>query len=537
LSADLRITFRPRTGAVEPAFDTQGAAMTTYPAPRQYVAVRPSKALHSIYQSRELDALRDATLRALDAPLSLREAKSFNAVSAPSLDWTLEVEGVHGTVPKPSELVISYEFQEHALIEPFRKLIRDSLNKDRVGPDEDAFLAIGADPGGGLTDHWCPGAGNLASFGTRADARRVLNVDTLHAHLPHGTSPRVNVVIIDQGLNKEAILARHPHSWGGGWRYHDKYHNIAPGTAERTSHGAMIARNVLDIAPDAVVYDMPLIPRPAITNIPVFASNADGAYHVLLQCISCLRQHPQWSGPWVLVNAWAIFDRASESPLGDYTEDNNSTDPQSIGHRLNKVIKGAALNDHIDVVFAAGNCGEFCSSPRCGRTDRGPGHSIWGANSSSAVITVGAVLTNEMWLGYSSQGRGQPLLGEEKPDFCAPSLFRETTDAHVHNTGTSAACGLTAGVVAALREKWDANSVSPQDLRQVLIDTARKTQGPQWNERIGYGVLDAWAAFKKLAPPQISNTARQTSAIAPQPSWLSKIRSRLATLRRSILRS
>jgi len=299
----------------------------------------------------------------------------------------------------------------------------------------------------------------------------------------------------------------------------------------------MIARNVLDIAPDAVVYDMPLIPRPAITDIPLFASNADGAYHFLLQCISFLRRYPRWSGPWVLVNAWAIFDRASESPLGDYTEDKNSTDPQSIGHRLNKVIKGAAADDHIDVVFAAGNCGEFCSSPRCGRTDRGPGHSIWGANSSSAVITVGAVLTNEMWVGYSSQGPGQELLGCEKPDFCAPSLFRETTDAHVSNTGTSAACGLTAGVVAALRKKWDAYSVPPQALKQVLIDTARKTEGPEWNGRLGYGVLDGGAAFKKLAAPQTSNAVHQISGSAPKPSWLSQIRSRLAALRRSISKS
>jgi hypothetical protein len=141
-----------------------------------------------------------------------------------------------------------------------------------------------------------------------------------------------------------------------------------------------------------------------------------------------------------------------------------------------------------------------------------------------------------MWVGYSSQGPGQELLGCKKPDFCAPSLFRETTDAHVHNTGTSAACGLTAGVVAALRKKWDANSVPPQALRQVLIDTARKTLGPQWNERLGYGVLDGGAAFKKLAAPHIS-AAPQISGSAPKPSWLSQIRLRLAALRGSISKS
>ena len=118
-----------------------------------------------------------------------------------------------------------------------------------------------------------------------------------------------------------------------------------------------------------------------------------------------------------------------------------------------------------DVIFAAGNCGEFCGSRRCGGVDRGPGRSIWGANALPEVITAGAVLTNEMWAGYSSQGPGPSIhgLASDKPDLCAPSNFRETTDAAVHNTGTSAACAVTAGIVAALRSKpnWYQNSVSP----------------------------------------------------------------------------
>jgi len=54
----------------------------------------------------------------------------------------------------------------------------------------------------------------------------------------------------------------------------------------------------------------------------------------------------------------------------------------------------AALRQQIDVVFAAGNCGAFCPAQRCGKLDRGAGSSIWGGNSSSAVITTGAVLTS-----------------------------------------------------------------------------------------------------------------------------------------------
>jgi hypothetical protein len=516
--------------------------MATDPVYRQYVALRASKSLLDVYRAtKNADALKDKTLEllsALGAGERFRGERVFTAGSAPSNDWTLEVVDQPPGAPEPNELIVSYDFYDSEQLEQFRTLIQANLNK-RIGSEaEDAFLGVGADPGGDIADHWCPGAGSLAAFGRRADARRVLGIDALEAVPPSGTqgsgSPKVNVVIIDQGLNMAAIQSTHPYSWGGGWRHG----NIAPGSAERTSHGMLIARNVLDVAPDAVVYDMPLIPKPIITRIPLFASDADAAYHYLLLCIYFLRQFPRWSGPWVLVNAWAIFDRSSEHPLGDYTE---NTNPQLIGHRLNNIIASAALQDHVDVVFAAGNCGGFCPAPRCGKVDRGPGRSIWGANSSSAVITVGAVLTNETWLGYSSQGPGQTRLGDYKPDFCAPSQFSETTDASVSNTGTSAACGLTAGVVAALRKRWDASRVPPQTLKQVLIDTTRKSQGPEWNGRLGYGVLNAGDACKRLsidfplapnAVAQAPSGVTQTSNEAPQTSWLARILARWTDLMR-----
>ena len=156
----------------------------------------------------------------------------------------------------------------------------------------------------------------------------------------------------------------------------------------------------------------------------------------------------------------------------------------------------------LDVIFAAGNCGELCASRRCGGVDRGPGRSIWGANALPEVITAGAVLTNEMWAGYSSQGPGPNIhgLAHDKPDVCAPSNFRETNDAAVFNTGTSMACAMTAGIVAALRSKpgWYQNSVSPQRMLSALTQGARKTQGSSWNGRLGHGILDAAGAMNQL---------------------------------------
>ena len=122
--------------------------------------------------------------------------------------------------------------------------------------------------------------------------------------------------------------------------------------------------------------------------------------------------------------------------------------------------------------------------------------------------------TDARWLGYSSQGPGQRLLSLSKPDLCAPSNFREEHDAFtgntaepyvgesgtpfIANTGTSVACGLATGVVAALRGRWGPMTVTPDFLIQRLNATARKTEGPLWNGRLGNGILDARAAFDDL---------------------------------------
>jgi hypothetical protein len=93
-------------------------------------------------------------------------------------------------------------------------------------------------------------------------------------------------------------------------------------------------------------------------------------------------------------------------------------------------------------------------------------------------------------------------LATQKPDFCAPSQFCETNDASVLNSGTSAACAMTAGVLAALRSNpaWDQFTVTPATMKAALITSARKTLGPAWSERLGYGILDAAKAIAQLPP-------------------------------------
>ena len=341
------------------------------------------------------------------------------------------------------------------------------------------------------TDHWCIGEASEPFFADRSAAERLLNIDLLRLQT-QTDGQGVNVVIVDQGLDRQAL----GNSYGDGWTVGSAYPGNPrpqPGTVRRP-HGMMIAHNILKVAPRVKLFDMPLAPVAKISNITAFLSLADAAFRQMLFDIAIWRlgRFPDRG----LVNPWGIYDRRSEYPLGGYTEN-----PFSL---FNLLVAVAVLQD-IDVVFAAGNCGQFCPDNRCGERDRGPAHSIWGANSLEPVLTVGAVRADDMWLGYSSQGPGQPrlALGAEKPDLCAASQFREDDDAFSINSGTSAACGLAGGVVAALRSRWDTGSVPPRRLKQILNQTARRPVGVPWGrslrERLGHGVLDAKEAFDELA--------------------------------------
>jgi subtilisin family serine protease len=337
-------------------------------------------------------------------------------------------------------------------------------------------------------DHWCPAEGQEATFGHRMRAENLLEVPFVRGEGLTGQG--VNVVIVDQGLNA-ARLGADVEGWAVG--------NINPGATNLEAgkphggHGMLVAANIRSVAPNVRLFDLPMLPKTKIEDVPKFFNTANEAFGRMLDGIAAFRRNGQHPGPWILVNAWAIFDTKSDRE----GRENYSRNP---AHPFNRLIDRAVGEGH-DVVFGAGNCGAFCADSRCGAYDRGPGRSILGASSNPKVITVGAVRSDTMWLGYSSQGPGQAEFGEGakyKPDFCAPSNFVETDDAGTSNGGTSTACALTAGVVAALRTRWSARVVSPSALRDTLNATVTPI-GDGWNERTGRGILNARAAFRRLS--------------------------------------
>ncbi len=351
----------------------------------------------------------------------------------------------------------------------------------------EGFEEIGIDLPILSAGHWCPGDSGQFLFGTRMEASALIGKPYLHRNGVDLKGRNVNVVVIDQGVHAASI----PGNYVTGWTRDGQ----APGTGDVRGHGMMIVRSILDVAPHARIFDCPLIPRaprgvpPKIEDLPIFLGHAKAAWLIVLWSIFLWKIFKTHPGPWVIVNAWAAYDRKTEFPKGAYT--NNPL------HFFNRAMDLAHLFGH-DVIFCAGNCGTFCPDFRCGIGDRGPCESILGANSHPKVITMSAVRSDATWLGFSSEGPGQPALDMCKPDLCAPSQFCEVDDAFLGNIGTSAATAVAAGVVAALREKWDSSAVDPGAMKQVLIDTARKIEGPAWNGRVGHGVIDAENAHKRL---------------------------------------
>jgi hypothetical protein len=485
---------------------------------RVYATLKSTQDLLALYRRKDFAGLTAFTIRLLNGLADCkdddrqpsasppREESPFEgriqAVSAPSLDWRAAFVGRQAVTTRmatvvardiePDELIIAYHTADLDVAESFLHIT--NTNRDvKLDEHDNRFLGSGTDPGASVADHWCPGTANPAGFGHREHARRTVRAGALAARGLRGQS--VNVVIIDEGLDKNLIP---PANWGGGLDHFIDVDLVLPaGSARPHSHGMMIARSILDLAPDARIYDVPAIPSTLPPNVQTFISTIQSAYASLIHEILFRRSFPEWSGPWVLINAWGIFDTRSD-PTGGYTRNTAIG-----GHPLINRISEAVATYNLDIVFAAGNCGQFCPDQSCGPRDRGPGHSIWGANAHPLVLTVGAVRSDETWTGYSSQGPGPELLAVQKPDLCAPSQFVETYDAALLSSGTSAACAMAGGVVAALRSNsaWDQVAVTPQALKAALMTIPRKPDDlVGWDDRFGNGVLDAQQAIAALPP-------------------------------------
>ncbi|WP_449062731.1 S8 family serine peptidase, partial [Planomonospora algeriensis] len=292
--------------------------------------------------------------------------------------------------------------------------------------------------------------GGDAPVGDWHDVARLLAADELAGEGLDGAG--VALAVLDTGINA-AHVTRHlgrdvtldaARSWNPAGV------TGKPGEFE-VDHGTMCAFDTLIAAPKATLIDVPVLlsRRPGGSAIDGLLSDAVAAFAHLR---TVLDAQPEQSRALVVSNSWGSFSPRWDFPVG--SPGNYSDNP---AHPFNLIVASLEAAG-ADVLFAAGNCGRDCRDGRCAFPDR----PIVGANSHPRVLSVGGVDTGGERVGYSSQGPGR--LDGRKPDLCAYTHFSgsKAFGDDQPDSGTSAACPVAAGLVAAVRTRWPVSRLSPR---------------------------------------------------------------------------
>jgi len=337
-----------------------------------------------------------------------------------------------------------------------------------------AGVQIFADPEVGLYPHCGP-----SPIGARADVEKLLSVPNLASKKLDGS--RVAVAVMDTGINLAHLRK------AGLKPSFDRTVFWAPSGVPRSpgaypvDHGTMCAYDVLIAAPKATLLDFPVLrsTTPGGSVMAGFLSDALLAFSYLRTAFTS----PGWKYRGLVINnSWGMYHPSWDFPVGHpgrYSDNPN--------HPFN-IITGTLARAGIDILFAAGNCGKNCPDGRCKSVTK---HTITGANAHPEVLTLAACDMTDDRLGYSSQGPAIPGMAKQKPDLTAYSHFvgSEAFGAGTPDSGTSTACPVAAGCVAAIRTRLRPSKVAPAQLFQAFKTHAAPKPAPGWNGDYGAGII------------------------------------------------
>lgn len=328
------------------------------------------------------------------------------------------------------------------------------------------------------------------AIGDDQDVERLLNVAKLKECKLQGKG--VMVAIVDTGINMRHLNAKQKFprfDAHNSWKPSASV--VVPGEAS-IDHGTMCAYDVCIAAPECTLLDIALLaPRTQSPDLQGYLSDAILAYRHLINVISKPKRIGE-NQSLVVNNSWGLYNLSSDFPVGH--PGNYSDNPNHPFNRIVRTLERAGA----DILFAAGNCGEECPNSRCsGESNR----TIYGANSSPYVTCVAGASVNKERLGYSSIGPGR--LSNKKPDITGYTHF-EGSDVYSYDSGTSAACPVVAGVVAAIRSKrpldLSDSSTRPAAIRNLLTSSAKDLGVSGYDYRYGFGLVDTKLILEKLCP-------------------------------------
>ena len=323
------------------------------------------------------------------------------------------------------------------------------------------------------------------AVGTMTDVQALMDASMLRQAGMAGSG--VTVAVVDTGFNCDYLRARHMPTNLGPAGHHFAPDDDFDGPGEHLEgHGTMCAYDVSILAPDASFLDhaVLLTQLPGANVIERLTSDALRSYAVLQ---NILADTPVGERRMVVTNSWGVDSLANDFSPG--TPGNFSDDRR---HVFTRAVQ-ALVNAGADVVFAAGNCGPRCPHESC---DFGDTPAICGAASAPEVTCVGAVDVHRQILGYSSVGPGR--LDPLKPDLTAYAHFDGSGVGGYPDGGTSAACPVYAGLVAAVRSKYSSAELAPAQLRAIVKSCCVDLGQRGFDHEHGSGVPNVGALLQAL---------------------------------------
>ena len=326
--------------------------------------------------------------------------------------------------------------------------------------------------------------------GAASDVGSKLNVASLHGDGLDGEG--VAVAILDTGINLNHLNGK----LGAPARVDPMNSWTPPGLTVQpfqhvVGHGTMCAYDTLIAAPKATLLDFPILlgTAPGASTMGRRLSIALLGFSQLL-AFWAIAFAPSGAGRYkalVVNNSWGMFHPSWDFPPGHpgrYSDNPN--------HPFNVVVSTLARSN-ADIIFAAGNCGAECPDGRCQGLSTDV---INGANALQEVFTVAGCDIHDDRVGYSSQGPAISGMAANKPNITGYTHFlgSESSGGGQPDGGTSAACPVVAGCVAALRTAADPTAVPPVAMFSQIQLSARQVQGTGWNRDYGFGIVDPVAA-------------------------------------------
>jgi subtilisin family serine protease len=333
----------------------------------------------------------------------------------------------------------------------------------------------------------------LPAKGDTNTVRQDLNTATLQDNGLYGGG--VAVAIVDTGIYRRHLarqLGFNPAlDFGNSWT--PPAVATTPGR-NRVGHGTMCAYGVLAVAPNVTLLDYPLLLGRPTGEHTVSATIGEmmRGYWVLIWrwALGAITQTAL-----VVNNSWGIFHPSlDEFPPAD---PRRYIDNPNHAFRLYIWVLTAL---GADVVFAAGNCGAGCPSAVCLQRVAG---TIMGANTYTEVLTLAGCDIDDVRVCYSSQGPSIAGMPQQKPDVTAYTQFlgsktQRGPRGFEPDTGTSTACAVASGCIAALRTSLPPMNTAPAALIGVLQATAQPAGGVVPNFDCGYGIIRPVAAGQNL---------------------------------------